>query len=144
MTTSAGNRPIPHEQFRREADAWRAGLVEHASNAPVPARVAGTRALRVLKDAFSDAVHLRNDLFSYQRETQDEGEINNAVLVFEHFCGCGPQEAADRVNDLLTSRLHQFEHTTLTELPALFEEHRLDPAERSQVLAYALGPVSKC
>ena len=34
-------------------------------------------------DTFSDAVHLRNDIFSYQRETEEEGELNNGVLVFE-------------------------------------------------------------
>ena len=83
--------------------------------------------MRVLKDTFADGVHLRNDLFSYQRETEDEGELSNGVLVFERFLGCDPQQAADPVNDLLTSRLHQFENTALTELPPLFEEHGLDP-----------------
>ena len=69
-------------------------------------------------DTFSDAVHLRNDLFSYQREVEEEGELSNGVLVLETFLGCTTQEAADAVNDLLTSRLHQFEHTALTEVPA--------------------------
>jgi germacradienol/geosmin synthase len=77
----------------------------------------------VLADTFADAVHLRNDLFSYQREVQQEGENSNAVLVFERFGDYPVQRAADLVGDLLTSRLQQFEHTTLAE--ALFAEHDL-------------------
>src|SRR5438034_358952 len=82
-----------------------AGLVEYAT-AEVPASVAASRPLRVLMETFSDAVHLRNDLFSYQREVEQEGELSNGVLVLETFFGCGTQEAADTVNDILTSRLH--------------------------------------
>ena len=37
------------------------------------------------KDTFADAVHLRNDLFSYEREVKDEGELSNCVLVLERF-----------------------------------------------------------
>ncbi|MFI0370146.1 germacradienol/geosmin synthase [Actinomadura sp. 1N219] len=133
--------PIEYIQTRRKVGGapWSAGLVEHALGAPVPGRVAGTRPLRVLKDAFCDAVHLRNDVFSYRRESEDEGEINNAVLVFHRFLGCGLQEAADRVNDLITSRLHQFEHTALAELPLLLEEQTLNAAERAAVVAYVQG-----
>ena len=54
------------------------------------------RPLRVLSDTFADAVHLRNDLFSYQREVQEEGENSNAVLVFERFFDCPTQEAGRR------------------------------------------------
>jgi len=84
-------------------------------------------------------VHLRNDLFSYQREVEDEGELNNGVLVFERFLGCDTQQAADTVNDLLTSRLQQFEHTALTEVPPLFEEYGVDPKARVDVIAYVKG-----
>ena len=97
---------------------WSAGLVEYAVGAEVPAAIAAARPMHVLKDAFADAVHLRNDIFSYQRETEDEGELNNGVLVAERFLGYSTQEAADLINDLLTSRLQQFEDTALTELPA--------------------------
>ncbi|WP_037601977.1 terpene synthase family protein [Streptacidiphilus rugosus] len=133
--------PVEYIEMRRKVGGapWSAGLVEFAARAEVPERVAAGRPLRVLRDAFSDAVHLRNDLFSYQREVEDEGELSNGVLVLETFLGCATQDAADAVNDLLTSRLQQFEHTTLTELPALFAEHALDPAECAAVLGYAKG-----
>ncbi|MFF1510258.1 germacradienol/geosmin synthase [Streptomyces sp. NPDC058326] len=133
--------PVEYIEMRRKVGGapWSAGLVEYAAGAEVPARVAYSRPLRVLRDAFSDAVHLRNDLFSYQREVEDEGENSNGVLVLERFLGCTTQQAADAVNDLLTSRLQQFENTALTEVPLLAAEQRLDPAECAAVAAYAKG-----
>lgn len=133
--------PVEYIEMRRKVGGapWSAGLVEYATGAEVPASVAASRPLRVLRDTFSDAVHLRNDLFSYQRETEEEGELSNGVLVLENFLHCTTQEAADAVNDLITSRLQQFENTVLAELPALFLEKGLDPVSCAQVLAYAKG-----
>ncbi|MFJ5594291.1 family 2 encapsulin nanocompartment cargo protein terpene cyclase [Streptomyces noursei] len=135
------SNPVEYIEMRRKVGGapWSAGLVEYATGAEVPAAVAGSRPLRVLKDAFSDAVHLRNDLFSYQREIEDEGELSNGVLVLETFLNCTTQEAADAVNDLITSRLQQFEDTVFTELPTLFADQGLDPAGCAAVLAYAKG-----
>ena len=133
--------PIEYIEQRRKVGGapWSANLVEHAAQAEVPAALAETRPLRVLADTFSDAVHLRNDIFSYQRETEEEGEVNNGVLVFERFFGLRPQEAADALNDLVTSRMQQFEHTAVTELPALFAEQGVSLAGQGAVLAYAKG-----
>lgn len=133
--------PVEYIEMRRKVGGapWSAGLVEYAAGAEVPEAVAGERALRVLRDAFSDGVHLRNDLFSYQREVEDEGENSNGVLVLEHFLGCSTQEAADAVNDLLTSRLQQFENTALTELGPLCAGKGLDTAQSAAVLAYVKG-----
>ncbi|WP_042420676.1 terpene synthase family protein [Streptacidiphilus anmyonensis] len=133
--------PVEYIEMRRKVGGapWSAGLIEFANRAEVPARVAASRPLRVLRDTFADAVHLRNDLFSYQREVEDEGELSNGVLVLEHFLGCSTQEAADAVGDLLTSRMQQFEHTVVTELPVLFAEETLDPVGCAAVLAYAKG-----
>ncbi|MFB8244496.1 germacradienol/geosmin synthase Cyc2 [Streptomyces sp. NPDC055952] len=132
--------PVEYIEMRRKVGGapWSAGLVEYAT-AEVPASVAGSRPLRVLMETFSDAVHLRNDLFSYQREVEDEGENSNGVLVLETFFGCTTQEAADTVNDVLTSRLHQFEHTAFTEVPALALEKGLRPDEVAAVAAYTKG-----
>ena len=62
--------PIEYIEMRRKVGGapWSADLVEHAVGAEVPPGSPPTRPMRVLKDTFSDAVHLRNDLFSYQRE----------------------------------------------------------------------------
>ncbi|WP_326619469.1 family 2 encapsulin nanocompartment cargo protein terpene cyclase [Streptomyces decoyicus] len=133
--------PVEYIEMRRKVGGapWSAGLVEFATGAEVPAAVAGSRPLRVLRDTFSDGVHLRNDLFSYQRETEEEGELSNGVLVLETFLDCTTQEAADAVNDLITSRLQQFENTVVAELPPLFLEKGLDPKPCADVLAYAKG-----
>jgi germacradienol/geosmin synthase len=144
LANISGNRvpnPIEYIEVRRSVGGapWSADLVEHAAFVEIPLRVADSRPIRVLKDSFADAVHLRNDLFSYQRETQQEGEINNCVLVFERFLDVSPQRAADLTNDTLTSRLQQFENTTMTELPALFEEYGLNTPERESVLLFVKG-----
>ncbi|WP_059010379.1 terpene synthase family protein [Streptomyces specialis] len=133
--------PVEYIEMRRKVGGapWSAGLIEYAARAEVPAVIAGSRPMLVLRDAFSDGVHLRNDLFSYQREVEDEGELSNGVLVLETFLGCSTQEAAEAVNDLLTSRLQQFEHTTVTELPPLFAEHGLGPEAVTRVMAYVKG-----
>uniref|UniRef100_UPI001CCFED5C terpene synthase family protein n=1 Tax=Streptomyces sp. LS1784 TaxID=2851533 RepID=UPI001CCFED5C len=133
--------PVEYIEMRRKVGGapWSAQLVEYAAGAEVPKEVSGSRALRVLMDAFSDGVHLRNDIFSYQREVEDEGELSNGILVLERFLECSTQEAAEAVNDLLTSRLQQFENTVFTELPVLFAETGLDPAGRARVMAYVKG-----
>jgi germacradienol/geosmin synthase len=133
--------PIEYIEMRRKVGGapWSATLVEHAAFVEVPDRVGDSRPLRVLRDTFADGVHLRNDLFSYQRETSEEGELANCVLVLERFLALDTQAAADLTNDILTSRLHQFEHIVIAELPQLFEEERLNPFERQSVLLYAKG-----
>ncbi|GAA2328529.1 terpene synthase family protein [Streptomyces kunmingensis] len=134
------SNPVEYIEMRRKVGGapWSSGLVEYAT-AEVPAAVAETRPLRVLMETFSDAVHLRNDLFSYEREVRDEGELSNGVLVLETFFGCTTQEAAEAVNDVLTSRLHQFEHTALTEVPAIALDKGLAPDEVAAVAAYTRG-----
>ncbi|MFI5717825.1 germacradienol/geosmin synthase [Nocardia sp. NPDC051750] len=141
INTARVPNPIDYIEMRRKVGGapWSADLVEYARGTEVPEGLVGTRPMRVLKDTFADAVHLRNDIFSYQREIEHEGEVNNGVLVVERFFDCSPQRAADIVNDQLTSRMHQFENTVLTELPLLFDEHGLDPAQRAAALSYAQG-----
>lgn len=133
--------PIEYIEMRRKVGGapWSANLIEHAVGAEVPAPIAASRPMKVLRDTFADGVHLRNDLFSYEREVLDEGELSNGVLVFERFLGLSTQQAADAVNDLLTSRLHQFEHTALTEVPPLLAEHGVDATEQLAVAAYVKG-----
>ncbi len=133
--------PIEYIEMRRQVGAalWSADLVEHAMFVEIPDRISATRPMRVLKDTFADAVHLRNDIFSYEREVLKEGELTNAVLVLERFLGVGTQHAVNLVNNLLTSRLQQFEHIVLTELATMFEEYALDPLEQANVLNYTRG-----
>jgi germacradienol/geosmin synthase len=144
LANITGNRipnPVEYVEMRRRVGGapWSANLVEHAVHAEVPARIAASRPMRVLRDTFADAVHLRNDIFSYQRETEEEGEVNNGVLVVARFLDCDPQRAADTVNELLTSRLQQFENTALTELAPLLAERRVEPRQAADVARYVRG-----
>ena len=141
ITESRIPNPIEYIEMRRKVGGapWSADLVEHANFVEVPERIARTRPMQVLIDTFADGVHLRNDLFSYQRETESEGEINNCVLVMENFFGVGAQEAANLTNDILTSRLQQFEHTAATEVPPVFVECGLLPSEELEVALYVKG-----
>ena len=133
--------PIEYLQMRRRVGGapWSANLVEYAARAEIPARFASARPVQVLADTFADAVHLRNDLFSYQREVREEGENSNAVLVFEKFLDIPTQEAAELVNELLTSRLQQFEHTALAEVPCLLADEGATSPEAAAITAYAKG-----
>ncbi len=133
--------PIEYMQMRRRVGGapWSANLVEYAAQAEIPARIAALRPMEVLSDTFSDAVHLRNDLFSYQREVREEGENSNAVLVFEKFFDCPTQDAAELVNNQLTSRLQQFEHTALVDVPAVLAEYAIAPDDQLRVGSYVKG-----
>jgi len=112
-------------------------LLEHALGVEIPPAIASIRPLRVLKESFADAGALRNDIFSYEKEVL-AGEING-VMVVERFLDCDVQRAVDVANELATSRMQQFENTALAELALLFEEHRLDPKTRLDILRYVKG-----
>jgi germacradienol/geosmin synthase len=133
--------PIEYVEMRRRVGGapWSANLVEHAVGAEVPGQLARLRPMRVLRDTFADGVHLRNDLFSYHREVAQEGENANAVLVLERFLRVPAQPAADLVGELLTSRLQQFEHTALTEVPLMLVELAVPPPEQAAVGRYVQG-----
>ncbi|MFJ5228396.1 germacradienol/geosmin synthase [Kitasatospora sp. NPDC088391] len=135
--------PVEYIAMRRKVGGapWSANLVEHAVRAEVPAALAATRPMEVLRDSFADGVHLRNDLFSYRREVEQEGELSNCVLVARRFLGCTVQEAAEVCNDLLTARLRTFERTAVTDLPRLFDLLGVAPADRAAVLRYTKGLV---
>lgn len=133
--------PIDYLQMRRRAGGaeWSAGLVEAVIGAELPARVARTRPMRVITDAFADAAGMHNDVYSYQREVEEEGELDNGVLVMDTFLGCGPQRAAEVMRDVVGSRMRLIENTAVAELPALFAEHALDEEEKARVLRYVKG-----
>ena len=135
------SNPIDYIEICRKVGMtrWSAGLVEHAVGAEVPSEIVATRPMRVLQDSFADGAQLRNDIFTYQREVEDEGRTDNGVLVAERFLGCSPQQAANIVNELITSRLQQFENTALTEVPLLCGGYGLGPGHWMDVLQYVKG-----
>lgn len=135
--------PHPLRLFsrRRESGAavWAMQLVAVTCPEAPPGRVLGTRRFASLRACFSDAAHLVNDLYSYPRETQEEGEPDNAVSALEHVLGVPPQEAAERVNVLRTARMRRFEEMSASEAPAWLADHGLTPGECAAIADYLKG-----
>ena len=96
----------------------------------LPDELFETRPMRGLENAAQDYGCLMNDVFSYQKEIQFEGELHNGVLVVQNFLGIEPEQAVLVVNDLMTSRMLQFEHIIATELPFVAASFDLDDADR--------------
>jgi germacradienol/geosmin synthase len=98
-----------------------------------------TRPMLRLVNAASDCACLINDIFSYRKEIEVEGELHNAVLVMQNFLGVDAQIASQVVADLIASRVRQFEHIVATELPGLYDELDLDEATRAVLKGYVEG-----
>lgn len=92
--------------------------------------------MRALANSAADATMLMNDIVSYRKEIELEGELSNGVLVVQNFLDCDLQAAVDVVNDLRTARFRQFEHVVATEFPALFDQFELGPSARLALMAY--------
>ena len=103
----------------------------------VPPEIYRTRPIRALENSAADYACLLNDVFSYQKEIQFEGEIHNCILVVQNFLDCDFQRALGVVNDLMTARMRQFERVVSIELPVLFDDFDLDADARSTLTGYA-------
>ena len=60
------------------------------------------RPLRSLENAAADYACLMNDVFSYQKEIEYEGESTTAILVVQNFFGCDYPTALGVIHDLMT------------------------------------------
>ncbi len=103
----------------------------------VPPEVYRSRPLTAMENAAADAACLLNDMFSYQKEIQYEGELHNGVLVVEQFFGCDRFQALRIVNDLMASRVRQFEHVIAVEFPVMYEDFDLSAEARRTLDGYA-------
>lgn len=90
-----------------------------------------------MENAAADYACLLNDVFSYQKEIQFEGEIYSAVLVVQNFLDCGAEEAMRIVGELMNARMRQFRHIVATELPALFDTMHLGTEARDAINGHA-------
>ncbi|GGX82223.1 hypothetical protein GCM10010510_29100 [Streptomyces anandii JCM 4720] len=104
----------------------------------VPPEVYRTGPVRSLENAAIDYACLLNDVFSYQKEIEYEGEIHNAILVVQHFFGIDYPAALSVVNDLMTQRMRQFEHVVAHELPVLYDDFELSEEARLAMAGYVL------
>ena len=134
--------PVEYIEMRRKVGGapWSANLVEYAADAEVPAvrrRAPGRCACCATPSPTACTCATTSSPTSARWRRR--ARLTNGVLVLETFLGCTTQEAAEAVNDLLTSRLQQFEHTALTEVPVLCDEHGLAPDERRPSRSYVQG-----
>jgi germacradienol/geosmin synthase len=102
----------------------------------VPPEIYRSGPVRSLENAAIDFACLTNDVFSYQKEIEYEGEIHNAILVVQTFFGCDYPTALGIVHDLMSQRMRQFEHVVEHELPVLYEDFRLTDEGRAVMREY--------
>jgi germacradienol/geosmin synthase len=130
--------PIDYVEMRRKT--FGADLIMHlaAFTRPdsVPPEVYQTGVLRELETAVHDYNSFANDLFSYQKEVEFDGEWHNIVLVVEHFLDVDRLRARDIVAQLMTARMRQFEHVVSDDLPALFNEFDLSDEAREALIRH--------
>jgi germacradienol/geosmin synthase len=131
--------PVDYVEMRRRTfgSDMTMSLARLAHSDEVPAEIYQTRTMRELDTAAQDYACFTNDLFSYQKEIEYEGEIHNLVLVVENFLDVDLHTARDVVADLMTARMQQFEHIVANDLPALFEEFDLDAPVRDLLTRHA-------
>ncbi|MEQ9356012.1 terpene synthase family protein [Coleofasciculus chthonoplastes] len=129
--------PVEYITLRRQIGGvfWSADLVEHSLTVEIPPEIYDTRPIQVLNESYADSVGLRNDIISYQKDI-DEGKVNNCVVVTEHFLETDLQKAVNFVNDIVNSRLNQFEYTMTVELEPMLNEYIVDGAARQRVMSY--------
>jgi germacradienol/geosmin synthase len=101
--------------------------------------ISGSRPMLRLASAAMDCGCLINDIYSYRKEIEVEGELNNGVLVMQNFLGADAQRGLQVVADLIASRVRQFEHIVATELPGLPDDLGLDDADRKVLAGYVEG-----
>ena len=134
--------PVEYIEMRRKVGGapWSADLVEHAASAEVPAAIAATPAAAGAAATPSPtACTCATTCSPTSARCENEGENTNGVLVLETFLGSTPSAAADAVNDLLTSRLQQFENTALTEARRRCSPSTASTRPSARVLAYVKG-----
>jgi germacradienol/geosmin synthase len=103
---------------------------------PIPEAALRSGTIASLESCIANYFGLLNDLFSYQREVEFEGTFHNSVVVVQNFFDCDHPTAVRIVNDLLSSRMRQFEHVAANELPVLCDDLGLDAAAREAVEEY--------
>ena len=131
--------PVDYIEMRRRTYGWeqlkmffQVGLNEKN----ISSVIYETRTMREISGTVADYICLTNDIFSYQKEMEFEGELNNGVLVAQYFLKCSQEKAVAIINDLMTARMQQFEHLVATELPLIFAHFNLNKKESYNLSSY--------
>ncbi|NPC75298.1 germacradienol/geosmin synthase, partial [Corallococcus exiguus] len=130
--------PVDYVEMRRKTfgSDLTMSLSRLSKGDAVPEDVFNTRTLRGLENSAADYACFVNDLFSYQKEIEFEGELNNCVLVVQKFLGVDKDTAVLTVNELMTARMKQFEHLVAKELPVVIRTFNLDAKAQEKLNKY--------
>jgi germacradienol/geosmin synthase len=133
--------PVDYVEMRRKTfgSDLTMSLARITKTGNIPTELLRTQAMRGLENAAQDYACFMNDIFSYQKEIEFEGELHNCVLVLQKFLDIDRQQAVSVVNDLMTVRMVQFQHIVATELPVLADEFALDADARAALDDYVEG-----
>lgn len=102
----------------------------------IPEEIYRSGTIRSLENAAADAACMINDIFSYQKEVEVEGEVHNYVLVTRNFFDIGYPEALHICHALMTQRTEEFEHIVASQLPVLYDDWKLGAGARAGLDAY--------
>ncbi|AHH94052.1 terpene synthase family protein [Kutzneria albida] len=97
----------------------------------LPDEIFETTPMRELQNAAEDYACFLNDIFSYQKEMQYEGELHNMVIVVQDFLNTDRDHAVAIVNDLMTLRIKEFQRVADEDLPVVAEDFQLDDRQRA-------------
>ena len=125
--------PIDYFEMRRQTfgSDLTMNLARITFKGRLPKAIFDTRPMLGLENSAQDWACFANDIFSFQKEIQYEGELHNMVLVVRNFLGISTERAVSVVNDLMTSRMEQFERIIATELDFVADTFELDDAGRT-------------
>jgi germacradienol/geosmin synthase len=102
--------PVHYLEFRRSSAGTDLSVGLTGQRPPA------TDPLRRLEDAFADSVGLRNDIYSYRKEIDEEREVSNAVLAVRRLLGGSLQQAVDVAYRLFEQRVAEFQRIADREL----------------------------
>ncbi|MFE2337382.1 terpene synthase family protein [Streptomyces coelicoflavus] len=113
-----------------------------ATGTDIPEALRETEVVTQLLDAFIDVMALGNEAVSYEMEINDEGEINNLMLVLRDISGGDLDQAQKIATGLIEDRVRHFEHLVEVKLPRLAAEVCLSPSEVEQMRVWVRGAQS--
>ena len=110
--------PIDYVEMRRSTfgSELTTSLSRFSHSATVPPELWGTRVVQTMERSAMDYCTMLNDVFSYAKEIQHEGEVHNMVRVVENFLGVSQSRAFEITYALMDARLDQFVRS-VDELP---------------------------
>jgi germacradienol/geosmin synthase len=133
--------PVDYVEMRRDTfgSDMTKSLRRLASWGVVAPEVYQHRVMHELDTAAQDYAIFLNDLFSYQKEIEYEGELHNMVQVVETFLQVDRYRAAAVVAELMKARMEEFELLVEQDMPAMFDDLDLDAAARAVLVDHAAG-----